>query len=116
MTCASLLIGYALKEKSFCPECFFLDKEYSLILFMTYFVESEMFNSSFCATTCSVPNFPEILIVYGFYLSFYIKLVDIKSIVRDVTRTLIGGGGGVYSYIHVLPDEFLFKSNSNFSI
>ena len=20
-----------------------------------------------------------------------------------------GGGGGVYSYIHVLPDEFLFK-------
>ena len=21
--------------------------------------------------------------------------------------------GGVYSYIHVLPDEFLFKSNSN---
>ena len=36
---------------------------------------------------------------------------------RDVTRTLIGGGGGVvYSYIHVLPDEFLFKSNSNFSV
>ena len=27
---------------------------------------------------------------------------------RDVTRTLIGGGGE-YSYIHVLPDEFLFK-------
>ena len=77
---------------------FFLDKEYSLILFMTYFVESEMFNSSFCATTCSVPNFPEILIVYGFYLSFYIKLVDIKSIVRDVTRTLIGGGGCIFIY------------------
>ena len=31
---------------------------------------------------------------------------------RDVTRTLIGeGGGGVH--IHVLPDKFLFKSNSN---
>ena len=27
-----------------------------------------------------------------------------------------GGGGVVYSYIHVLPDEFLFKSNSNSSI
>ena len=23
------------------------------------------------------------------------------------------GGGGVYSYIHVLPNKFLFKSNSN---
>ena len=34
---------------------------------------------------------------------------------RDVTGTLIGGGG-VYSYIHVLPDEFLFKSNSNSSL
>ena len=34
-----------------------------------------------------------------------------------VARTLIGGGGGgVYSYIHVLPDEFLLKSNSNLSI
>ena len=28
---------------------------------------------------------------------------------RAVARTLIGGGGGVYSYIHVLPDQFLFK-------
>ena len=28
--------------------------------------------------------------------------------VRDVNRTLIGGGG-VYSYIHVLPDRFHFK-------
>ena len=27
-----------------------------------------------------------------------------------LTRMLIGGGGGVYSYIHVLHDEFLFKS------
>ena len=27
---------------------------------------------------------------------------------RDVTRTLIGGGG-VYSYIHVLPDGFLLN-------
>ena len=26
------------------------------------------------------------------------------------------GGGGAYSCIHILPDEFLFKSNSNFSI
>ncbi len=31
---------------------------------------------------------------------------------RGVTRALIGEGGGrgVYSYIHVLPDEFLLKS------
>ena len=35
---------------------------------------------------------------------------------QGLTRTLIGWGGGVYSYIHVLPDEFLFKSNSNFLI
>ena len=32
-----------------------------------------------------------------------------------VARMLIGGGG-VYSYIHVLSDEFLLKSNSNLSI
>ena len=31
-------------------------------------------------------------------------------VARTVARTLIGGGGGgVYSYIHVLPDRFLFK-------
>ena len=29
---------------------------------------------------------------------------------RAVTKALIGGGGGVYSYIRVLPDEFLLKS------
>ena len=29
---------------------------------------------------------------------------------RAVARALIGGGGGVYSYIRVMPDEFLFKS------
>ena len=28
-----------------------------------------------------------------------------ECLVKDVTRTLIGGGG-VYSYIHVLPDGF----------
>ena len=34
---------------------------------------------------------------------------------RAVARTLMGGGG-VYSYIHLLHDEFLFKSNSSWSI
>ncbi len=29
---------------------------------------------------------------------------------RGATRALIWGGGGVYSYIRVLPDEFLLKS------
>ena len=30
---------------------------------------------------------------------------------RAETKALIGGGGGgIYSYIHVLPDEFLLKS------
>ena len=29
---------------------------------------------------------------------------------RAVTKALIGGGGGAYSYIRVLPDEFLLKS------
>ena len=31
-------------------------------------------------------------------------------ITRAVARALIGGGGGVYSYIRVMPDEFLLKS------
>ena len=31
-----------------------------------------------------------------------------RSLCRAVARTLIGGGGA-YSYIHVLPDRFLFK-------
>ena len=32
-------------------------------------------------------------------------------IIRAVTKALIeGGGGGGYSYIRVLPDEFLLKS------
>ena len=29
---------------------------------------------------------------------------------RAETKALIGGGGGAYSYIRVLPDEFLLKS------
>ncbi len=33
------------------------------------------------------------------------------KILRAVARALIGGGGGgVYSYIRVMPDEFLLKS------
>ena len=40
---------------------------------------------------------------------------DIVFVITAVARTLIGGGG-VYSYIHVLSDEFLLKSNSNLSI
>ena len=36
-------------------------------------------------------------------------LVMLQSLtIRAVPRTLIGGGC-VYSYIHVLPDQFLFK-------
>ena len=27
-----------------------------------------------------------------------------------MSKALIGGGGGAYSYIRVLPDEFLLKS------
>ncbi len=35
----------------------------------------------------------------------------LRGAYRGVTRALIGGGGGgEYSYIRVLPDEFLFKS------
>ena len=36
-------------------------------------------------------------------------LRTLKKSLRDVTRTLIGGGGGGYSYIHVLPDGFLLN-------
>ena len=32
---------------------------------------------------------------------------NVIAVSRDVTRTLIGGGV-IYSYIHVLPDEFSF--------
>ena len=45
------------------------------------------------------------------------KAIQVNSIaaymIRAETKALIGGGGGVggvYSYIHVLPDEFLLKS------
>ncbi len=31
-------------------------------------------------------------------------------LLRAETRAFIGGGGGEYSYIRVLPDEFLLKS------
>ena len=39
-------------------------------------------------------------------------MVNTKTIqytARGETRALIGGGGGEYSYIRVLPDEFLLK-------
>ena len=48
------------------------------------------------------------------YVSFKIIQASAKS--RAVARTLVGGGGragGVYSYLHFLHKEFLFKSNSN---
>ena len=32
------------------------------------------------------------------------------EVTRAETKALIGGGGGAYSYIRVLPDEFLLKS------
>ena len=33
-----------------------------------------------------------------------------SPLARAVTKALIGGGGGAYSYIRVLPDKFLLKS------
>ena len=38
------------------------------------------------------------------------KSLNFAQIVRAVTKALIGGGGGGYSYLRVLPDEFLLKS------
>ena len=38
------------------------------------------------------------------------KFINRIVMVRAETKALIGGGGGVYSYIRVLPDEFLLKS------
>ena len=35
---------------------------------------------------------------------------QVCALVRAETKALIGGGGGAYSYIRVLPDEFLLKS------
>ena len=39
-----------------------------------------------------------------------------SDVARAETTTLIGEGGDVYSYIDVLPDEFLIKSNLNSSV
>ena len=36
--------------------------------------------------------------------------IYLYSSFRAVTKALIWGGGGTYSYIRVLPDEFLLKS------
>ena len=36
--------------------------------------------------------------------------LSLHTTIRAAARMLLGG---LYSYIHVLPDEFLFKSNSN---
>ena len=44
---------------------------------------------------------------------YYIKgtLLSVYALsCRAVARTLIGGGGGIYSYIRILPDGFLLKS------
>ena len=44
-----------------------------------------------------------------FYVTF--EVVRNRAFVfRVETKALIGGGGGAYSYISVLPDEFLLKS------
>ena len=34
----------------------------------------------------------------------------VAEVCRAETKALIGGGGGAYSYIRVLPDELLLKS------
>ena len=47
----------------------------------------------FCASIVSI-------VMHFFYVQVYVFL--------PVTSSL-GGGGGVYSYIHVLPDQFLLK-------
>ncbi len=36
----------------------------------------------------------------------------VSSVYLFICRALIGGGGGVYSYIRVLPDGFLLKLSS----
>ena len=38
------------------------------------------------------------------------KMHSLEPRDRAETKALIEGGGGAYSYIHVLPDEFLLKS------
>ena len=42
--------------------------------------------------------------------NYWYLAIDLNVSSRAETRTLVGG---VYSYIHVLPNEFLFKLNSN---
>ena len=44
-------------------------------------------------------------------MSNFLDVVSTRTTGRAVTIALIAGGGGGYSYIHVLPDEFLFKSD-----
>ena len=57
-----------------------------------------------CFHTISIfSNFHSCL--YNYIYAHLMLFTDLP--IRDVTKTLIGGG--VYSYIHVLPDRFLFK-------
>ena len=67
-----------------------------------FFISNAIFSLTF-VHGCVYRNIPFFLRVPKVFIS------------RAVDRTLIGGGGGegVYLYIHVLPDEFRFKSNSN---
>ena len=57
-------------------------------------------------------NFVPILCLYilAWKLAFSIYCRGLSIIGGAVPRALIGGGGGVYSYIRVMPDGFLLKS------
>ncbi len=46
---------------------------------------------------------------FGLRIDLGIENLDHIGISSGVARALIGGGGGVYSYIRVLPDGFLLK-------
>ena len=63
----------------------------------------------FCIGRCV----PKLTILYkqgGLFVNCPV-FVQIRGLIfRGETRALIGGGGGEYSYLLVLPDEFLLKS------
>ena len=59
-----------------------------------------------CVQACFAVLEPDLNCSTFLLCSFFLvsKALPVSPIYRAVTRTLIGGGGGVYSNIQVLPD------------
>ena len=79
----------------------------SAILYCEVCHQNVALNDNFCCH-CGMQLLCIMLEFLHRFHSVSMWLRTLKKSLRDVTRTLIGGGGG-YSYIHVLPDGFLLN-------